>query len=118
MRVKPNCEQCKRPYLNGCDGLCEFCSRDRPPKKKLKRLRCLCGKVAVVVVLGGVLTPQDEIMDVEVPLCTACRELELELELILAKTPRQGGPTAAQVIVVRNLPRLKRLLSGRSFNPG
>jgi hypothetical protein len=105
--------------LGGKDGCCEYCVRNKPARKKLKRLPCLCGKVAIVVVLATVLTPQEEPMDVEVPLCRLCwdleRELELEVELSTPKGLSRHAANPIQIIVVKNLPRSKRPLSARKF---
>lgn len=117
MREKPNCLKCQRPHLGGKDGLCENCFREKKPRKRLKRLLCQCGKVAIVVVLATVLTPLEEAMEVEVPLCSACRKLEEELELEYPPTRKPGTHPAnpVQVIVVKNLPRPRRPLSGKKF---
>jgi len=116
LRIKPNCELCGRPYLGGGqDGRCRTCAQGAHSTGVRKRLRCLCRKVAVVVMLGEVLTAEGEPMDVEVPLCIACRALELELELALTRMPARTGLKPVQVVVVKNLPRPKRPLSGRRF---
>ena len=116
MRIKPNCELCGRPYRGGGqEGCCRTCAKGADPHGWRKRLLCLCRKVAVVVMLGEVLTAEGEPMDVEVPLCPACRAMELELELALTRMPARPGLKPVPVVVVKNLPRPKRPLSGKKF---
>ena len=116
MRIKPNCELCGRPYRgSGQDARCRTCARGAPAREWQKRLLCLCRKVAVVVMLGEVLSAEGEPMEVEVPLCPDCCAMELELELALTRKPARPGLKPVPVVVVKNLPRPKRPLSGRKF---
>ncbi len=66
MRVKPRCRECGRLYLEGRDGNCEICLAATVRRKRVKPLRCLCGKIAVEIIIGGVLNPEGEPMDVEI----------------------------------------------------
>ena len=113
MKIKAKCQLCSRIYLGGQGGLCELCLSNKARKKKVKPLRCLCGKLAIVVILATVLSPEEEPLELEIPLCRECRDLErsIETEPGLPETIFITNP--AQVVVVKSLPRPKLTLKGR-----
>ena len=80
MKIKAKCQSCGRIYLGGQGGLCELCLSNKVRKKKVRPLRCLCGKLAMIVILATVLSPEEEPIELEIPLCRECRDLERLLE--------------------------------------
>jgi hypothetical protein len=115
MKIKPKCQSCGRIYLGGQGGLCEICLSGEARKKKVKPLRCLCGKPAVVVLLATVLTPEEEPLELEIPLCRGCRELERAMEKEPGLPEETIVTNPAQIVVVKSLPRLKPALKGRNI---
>ena len=115
MRIKPNCKICSRPYLGGGKDTCKSCLAYGPPRRKLKRLQCLCGKVARVVAIAEVLSPEDDLLEVEIPLCRDCEQLEMILEAAETRIRAKSWDNPIQVIVVKSLPRPSRPLRGRRF---
>jgi hypothetical protein len=113
MRIKPNCKICKRPYLVGQDGYCEICGGAISPRKRKKQLHCLCGGQVYRIVVGRVFSAENEPMDIEVPLCEECLELELELEAEEVCPPSRVVNNPINIIVVHSLPRAIRRLKGR-----
>ena len=113
MKVKAKCESCGRIYLGGHGGLCELCLSCKDRRKKVKPLRCLCGKLAIVVILATVLSPEEEPLELEIPLCRHCRNLERSMEAE-GGSPEPIFPlNQAQIVVVKSLPRAKPLLKGK-----
>lgn len=112
MLLKPVCKVCGRIYLSGQDGCCNACLADQPRKRSPRRIVCYCGRLAVAVLLAEVISPENEAISVEIPVCRLCLKLEAELEALETRPPpaRTGNP--AQVIVVKRLPRPKRPLKG------
>ncbi|MCC7129300.1 MAG: hypothetical protein IT297_02775 [Anaerolineae bacterium] len=111
MLIKPKCRLCNQIYLGGADGCCHACLSGNAPPRKPKRLRCMCGRKAVLVMLAEVVNADGETLTVEIPLCAACKKQELLLEKPQADPP----PAAAnplQVIVVKSLPRAHAPLRG------
>jgi hypothetical protein len=113
MKIKPKCQSCKRIYLGGRDCLCEPCLSDKARKKKSKPLHCLCGRLAVVVILATVLTPEEEPLELEIPLCRRCRDLEQTMEKEPDLPEATSNTNPAQIVVVKSLPRARQFLKGR-----
>jgi|YNPMSStandDraft_1061717.scaffolds.fasta_scaffold28468_1 hypothetical protein len=76
-QFKPNCKQCKKPYLGfSPSGICNSClrkSRKNPPVK------CDCGKEAYVILLAN--TGLNGVYPVEIPLCKECYQMEINYRL-------------------------------------
>ena len=115
MKIKPKCQSCGRIYLGGRGGYCEVCLSAKARKKKLPPLRCLCGKLAIVVFLATVLSPEEEPIELEIPLCRGCRDLERTMERESELSAATFITHPAQVVVVKSLPRIKPALKGRSI---
>jgi hypothetical protein len=113
MKIKPKCRSCGRIYLGGQAGACQVCLLVKARKKKVKPLRCLCGKLAIVVLLATVLSPEEAPLELEIPLCRDCRDLEHTMGKETASTGAICIPSSAQIVVVKSLPRLKPPLKGR-----
>jgi hypothetical protein len=113
MKIKPECRSCSRIYLGGQDGLCENCFSSEVCKKRVKRLRCLCGKPAVLVILATVLTPEEAPLELEIPLCGDCRDLERALEKEAGLSEATAVTDPSQIVIVKSLPRLKPALKGK-----
>jgi len=113
MIIKPKCRSCGRIYLGGQAGVCQLCFSVKVRKKRVNPLRCLCGKLAIVVLLATVLSPEEGPLELEIPLCRDCRDLERTLEKDPASTGAICIPSSAQIVVVKSLPRLKPALKGR-----
>jgi hypothetical protein len=113
MKIKPKCQLCKRIYLGGRDSLCGPCLLDIAHKKKTKLLRCLCGKLAVVVILATVLTPEEEPFELEIPLCYKCCDLERTMEKESDLPEVTYHTNQVQIVVVKSLPRARQSLKGR-----
>jgi hypothetical protein len=114
MRIKPNCSICKFPFIGGKDGICNACSANR--SRRLKRdLRCLCSRKAEIVILAVVLNPEGEPIEVEVPVCRSCKELELELEVAENHIHSIPDKSTIEVIVVKRMPRVHPRLQGKKL---
>lgn len=113
MKTKPKCQTCKCIFLGGQDGCCEFCLSGKARMKKAKALRCLCGQKAIVVILATVLTPEEEPLELEIPLCRDCHDLERGLENGPGLVAQAVATDPAQIVVVKSLPRARPALKGR-----
>jgi hypothetical protein len=113
MKIKPKCQSCKCIFLGGQGGLCEFCLSGKTRLKKAKPLRCLCGKKAVVVILATVLTPEEEPLELEIPLCRDCRDLEGTLEKAPGFEAQVVATDPEQIVIVKSLPRARQSYKGR-----
>lgn len=78
--IKPACEHCGQPYLNGSETTCRTCLRSlSDPDGRLHRvaLKCDCGKVAVAVILVKIRV--GELINREpLAVCTECLQIERE----------------------------------------
>jgi hypothetical protein len=115
MKIKANCQSCGRIYLGGQDGYCEPCLSGKVRKRKVKVLRCLCGRRAIVVILATVLSPEEEPLGLEIPLCRECCDLERSIETESGLSEKIFHTNPAQIVVVKSLPRLKPTLRGRNI---
>jgi hypothetical protein len=115
MKIKPKCQSCSRIYLGGRGGYCEYCLSAKVRKKKLKPLRCLCGKLAIVVFLATVLSPEEEPLELEIPLCRGCCDLERTMERESGLSEAIFITNPAQIVVVKSLPRIKPALKGMNI---
>ncbi len=113
MIIKPRCRSCGRIYLGGQAGACQLCLSGKARKKKVKPLHCLCGKLAIIVLLATVLSPEEGPLELEIPLCRDCRDLERTMEKDPASTGAKSFPNSVQIVIVKSLPRLKQALKGR-----
>jgi len=113
MKVKPKCLSCNRIYLLGQDGICELCRSGDARSRRARPPRCLCGKAAVVVILAEVLSPEEEFIELEIPLCRACQVLELAMERQSSRPAIHQEPNPVRVIVVKSLPRPEPRLRGK-----
>jgi hypothetical protein len=79
--IKPPCDRCGQPYLHGSETTCRGCLRrakDPNGRHHRLRLRCDCGKVAVVVILvkirvGGLASLEP------LAVCKNCLKIEMEM---------------------------------------
>jgi len=115
MKIKPKCSSCNRIFLQGQDGMCQPCRSGQILNRRARPPRCLCGKAAVVVILAEVLSPEQEIIELEIPLCRSCLELELTMEKQPPRPAPPPGPNPVQVIVVKSLPHTASRLKGRAL---
>jgi len=115
MKIKPKCRSCSCIYLGGRGGQCENCLSGDMHKRKVKPLRCLCGKLAIVVLLATVLTPEEAPLELEIPLCQSCRNLERALEKKPGLPEEVIVTNPTQIVVVKSLPRLKPALKGKTI---
>ena len=115
MKIKANCQSCRRIYLGGQGGLCELCLSKKARKRKVKPLHCLCGKLAIIVILATVLSPEEEPLELEIPLCRECRDLERSMEIEPGMPKTLYIPKPAQIVVVKSLPHPKPVLKGRKI---
>jgi hypothetical protein len=115
MKTKAKCQSCNRIYLGGRGGLCERCLSNTARKKMVRRLRCLCGKPAIVVILTTVFSPEEEPLELELPLCRECLALERSLETVPGLPETIIATNPAQIVVVKSLPRALPVLKGRKI---
>jgi len=115
MFLKSRCRFCGRAFLKGQADCCEKCLSGTPPRKKVKPLRCYCGKTAVEVMLGDVLNPDGEVIFVEVALCRDCYNLELEMEAEMKGRKTAIDENQIQIMVVKSLPRSRSILRGKKI---
>ena len=113
MKIKALCQSCGRIYLGGQGGFCERCLSAKACKRKPRPLRCLCGKPAIIVILATVLSPEEEPLELEIPLCKVCRDLErdMEAESGLPETIFITDP--AHIVVLKSLPHPKAAMRGK-----
>ncbi len=113
MKIKAKCQSCRRIYLGGQDGVCERCHSKKVCKRKPGALRCMCGKPAIIVILATVLSPEEEPLELEIPLCKECRDLErsMEAEPGLPKTILFTDPE--KIVILKSLPHSKPAWRGR-----
>ncbi len=114
MKIKPRCLKCNCLFLGGQDGVCDMCLSRKPRKRKSKPLRCLCGKRAVAVLLAMVYPPDEEPLELEIPLCRECMEIERSMEAPGASVARFKTEPSC-IVVVKSLPRVPPSSRGRSL---
>ncbi len=113
MKIKSKCRACGRIFLGGRDGCCDLCLSGRARRRKASSLRCQCGKKAIQVMLATVITPEQVALELEIPLCQDCYELESRLECGSKLDEYVIATTAKQILIVKSLPRAHRILKGR-----
>lgn len=111
MLIKPKCRVCQRIYLGGEEGCCDACRSGGAGRRKPRRLRCQCGRLAVSILLAEVIDGDGEPLQVEIPLCPACEKEELRLEASLRRAP-PAAASPVQVIHVQSLPHAHAHLRG------
>jgi len=112
MLIKPKCTVCNQIFLGGADGCCVVCLAGDAPPRKRRRLRCLCGCKATMVMLAEVVNADGELLLVEIPLCPACKKQELLLEESLAGSFPAAAANPLKIVVVKSLPRAHSPLRG------
>lgn len=81
MIIKPACDQCGQPYLNGSSSTCQNClqqSRVRVRRRK-QLLRCDCGETAAAVIYVKIRIGEAISLEPLV-VCERCLQIEMETE--------------------------------------
>lgn len=115
MLIKPKCMICDQIYMGGREGCCSKCLSGRPAQKRRIRLRCLCGRRAVAILLGDVVNGDGEPMLVEIPICPICQNQEIQLEASQARMSSGSEKNPVHLVIVKSLPRARFRFQGKKL---